>query len=47
MFKADGTDHILTRHSDAGWGGDVSTGGSISGQKDKLFCEIDHMRTSQ
>ena len=27
VFKADGTDPILTRHSNAGWGGDVSTWG--------------------
>ena len=28
VFKADGTDPILTGYSDADWGGDVSTRGS-------------------
>ena len=31
VFKADGTDPILTGYSDADWGGDVSTRGSTSG----------------
>ena len=31
VFKADGTDPILTGYSDADWGGDVSTRGSTTG----------------